>query len=141
MEYLTLNNGVSMPLIGFGTFMLGGEACKNAVAAAIQSGYRMIDTAEAYGNEKAVGEGIRQSGMDRRELFLVTKVNFKSYENAEQSVMRSLQDLQTDYLDLLLSIGPLPTTMRRGGHWKSCMPAEASGPSASPTSGRTGCWI
>ena len=102
MEYLTLNNGVLMPLIGFGTFMLGREACKNAVAAAIQSGYRMIDTAEAYGNEKAVGEGIKQSGMDRRELFLVTKVNFKSYENAEQTVMRSLQDLQTDYLDLLL---------------------------------------
>lgn len=102
MEYLTLNNGISMPLIGFGTFMLGGEACKNAVAAAIQSGYRMIDTAEAYGNEKAVGEGIKQSGMDRRALFLVTKVNFKSYENAEQTVMRSLQDLQTDYLDLLL---------------------------------------
>ena len=102
MEYLTLNNGVLMPLIGFGTFMLGGEVCKNAVAAAIQSGYRMIDTAEAYGNEKAVGEGIKQSGMDRRALFLVTKVNFKSYENAEQTVMRSLQDLQTDYLDLLL---------------------------------------
>ena len=102
MEYLTLNNGVLMPLIGFGTFMLGGEACKNAVAAAIQSGYRMIDTAEAYGNEKAVGEGIKQSGMDRRALFLVTKVNFKSYENAEQTVMRSLQGLQTDYLDLLL---------------------------------------
>lgn len=102
MEYLTLNNGISMPLIGFGTFMLGGEACKNAVAAAIQSGYRMIDTAEAYGNEKAVGEGIKQSGMDRRALFLVTKVNFKSYENAEQTVMRSLQGLQTDYLDLLL---------------------------------------
>ena len=102
MEYLTLNNSVKMPLVGFGTFMLGGEACKNAVAAAIQSGHRMIDTAGAYGNEKAVGEGIKQSGIDRRELFLVTKVNFKSYENAEQTVMQSLANLQTDYLDLLL---------------------------------------
>ena len=102
MEYLTLNNGVKMPLVGFGTFMLGGEACKNTVAAAIQNGYRMIDTAEAYGNENAVGEGIKQSGIDRRELFLVTKVNFKSYENAEQTVMQSLRNLQTDYLDLLL---------------------------------------
>ena len=102
MEYLMLNNGVKMPLVGFGTFMLGGETCKSAVAAAIQRGYRMIDTAEAYGNEKEVGEGIRQSGMDRRELFLVTKVNFKSYENAEQTVMQSLRNLQTDYLDLLL---------------------------------------
>ena len=102
MEYLTLNNGVQMPLVGFGTFMLGGDTCKNAVATAIGSGYRMIDTAEAYGNEKEVGEGIRQSGIDRKELFLVTKVNFKSYEHAEQTVMQSLANLQTDYIDLLL---------------------------------------
>ena len=102
MEYLTLNNGVPMPLIGFGTFMLGGETCTEAVTAAIEIGYRMIDTAEAYGNEKEVGEGIRQSGIDRRELFLVTKVNFKSYENAGQTVMQSPENLQTDYLDLLL---------------------------------------
>ena len=102
MEYLTLNNGVQMPLVGFGTFRLGGEACKSAVAGAIESGYRMIDTAEAYGNEKEVGNGIKQSGIDRKELFLVTKVNFKSYENAEQTVMQSLANLQTDYIDLLL---------------------------------------
>ena len=102
MEFLTLNNGITMPLIGFGTFMLGGEACTEAVAAAIENGYRMIDTAEAYGNEKAVGDGIKQSGIDRKELFLVTKVNFKSYENAEQTVMQSLGNLQTDYIDLLL---------------------------------------
>ena len=102
MEYLTLNNGVQIPLVGFGTFMLSGETCKNAVAAAIANGYRMIDTAEAYGNEKEVGEGIKQSGIDRKELFLVTKVNFKSYENAEQTVMQSLTNLQTDYIDLLL---------------------------------------
>ena len=93
MEYLTLNNGVPMPLIGFGTFMLGGETCTEVVTAAIESGYRMIDTAEAYGNEKEVGEGIRRSGIDRRELFLVTKVNFKSYEHAEQTVMQSLANL------------------------------------------------
>ncbi len=102
MEYLTLNNGVQMPLVGFGTFMLGGETCTEAVAAAIESGYRMIDTAEAYGNEKAVGEGMKKSGIDRKELFLVTKVNFKSYEHAEQAVMQSLANLQTDYIDLLL---------------------------------------
>ena len=81
MESLILNNGIQMPLVGFGTFMLGEESCKNAVAAAIETGYRLIDTAEAYGNEKEVGEGIQQSGIDRKELFLVTKVNFKSYEN------------------------------------------------------------
>ena len=91
-----------MPLVGFGTFMLSGEACTNAVATALKTGYRMIDTAEAYGNEKEVGEGINKSGIDRKELFLVTKVNFKSYENAEETVLKSLENLQTDYIDLLL---------------------------------------
>ena len=102
MEHLTLNNGVQMPLAGFGTFMLQGEVCTNAVMTAIESGYRMIDTAEAYGNEAAVGEAIQRSGIDRKNLFLVTKVNFKSYENAAQAVMRSLAALRTDYIDLLL---------------------------------------
>ena len=102
MEYLTLHNGVQMPLVGFGTFMLSEKTCTEAVALAIESGYRMIDTAEAYGNEKEVGEGMKKSGIGRKELFLVTKVNFKSYENAEQTVMQSLANLQTDYIDLLL---------------------------------------
>ena len=102
MEYLSLNNNIQMPLVGFGTFMLNGEACTNAVASALEAGYRMIDTAEAYGNEKEVGDGIKASGIDRKELFLVTKVNFKSYEKAEQTVMQSLENLQTDYIDLLL---------------------------------------
>lgn len=102
MEYLTLHNGVQMPLVGFGTFMLSEKTCTEAVALAIESGYRMIDTAEAYGNEKEVGEGMKKSGIDRKELFLVTKVNFKSYENAEQTVIQSLANLQTDYIDLLL---------------------------------------
>ena len=76
MEYLTFNNGIQMPIVGFGTFMLSEKTCTQAVTSAINSGYRMIDTAEAYGNEKEVGEGIKQSGIDRAELFLVTKVNF-----------------------------------------------------------------
>ena len=102
MEYLKLNNGIQMPLLGFGTFLLGGEVCENAVAAAIDAGYRLIDTAEAYGNEAAVGNGIAKSGIDRKELFLVTKVNYKSYENAHTAVEQSLKNLQTDYIDLLL---------------------------------------
>ena len=102
MEYFTLNNGVQMPLLGFGTFLLNGETCINSVVSAIQTGYRMIDTAEAYGNEKEVGIGIKQSGIPREELFLVTKVNFKSYEQAEETVQQSLANLQTDYIDLLL---------------------------------------
>lgn len=102
MDYLTLNNDIQMPLVGFGTFMLNGETCTTAVVSAIQTGYRMIDTAEAYGNEAAVGAGIKASGIDRKELFLITKVNFTSYENAEQAVLQSLKNLQTDYIDLLL---------------------------------------
>lgn len=102
MEYLKLNNGIKMPMLGFGTFMLGGEVCENAVCDAIKTGYRMIDTAEAYGNEAAVGNGIAKSGIDRKELFLVTKVNYKSYENACAAVEQSLKNLQTDYIDLLL---------------------------------------
>ena len=102
MEYLKLNNGITMPALGFGTFMLAGEICEEAVVAAIQEGYRMIDTAEAYGNEAAVGNGIVKSGIDRKELFLVTKVNYKSYENVRETVEQSLKNLQTDYTDLLL---------------------------------------
>lgn len=102
MEYLKLNNGITMPALGLGTFMLAGEICEEAVAAAIQVGYRMIDTAEAYGNEAAVGNGIAKSRIDRKELFLVTKVNYKSYENVRETVEQSLKNLQRDYIDLLL---------------------------------------
>ena len=107
MEFMTLNNGVAMPLLGFGTFLLGGETCVNAVASSITKGYRMIDTAEAYRNEREVGLGIRKSGIDRKDLFLVTKVNFKSYEHAKQTVLQSLANLQTDYIDLLLLHWPI----------------------------------
>ena len=102
MEYLTLKNGVKMPMLGLGTFQSNGEACEKAVAAAIRAGYRLIDTAEAYGNEAQVGRGIAASGIDRKELFLVTKVNFRSYENTRETVLSSLENLQTDYLDLVL---------------------------------------
>lgn len=102
MDYLKLNNDVEMPILGFGTFMLSGKVCEDAVADAITNSYRMIDTAEAYGNEAAVGNGIKKSGIDRKELFLVTKVNFKSYEDAQTAIEQSLINLQTDYIDLLL---------------------------------------
>ncbi|MGN0391859.1 MAG: aldo/keto reductase [Lachnospiraceae bacterium] len=102
MEYLKLNNGITMPVLGFGTFMLNGESCEEAVLSAIKEGYCLIDTAEAYGNEIAVGNAIVKSGIDRKELFLVTKVNYKSYENVRETVEQSLKNLQTDYIDLLL---------------------------------------
>ena len=102
MNTLTLNNGIQMPVLGFGTFMMNGSECEESVLTAIRAGYRMIDTAEAYGNEEAVGNAIIKSGVSREELFLVTKVNFRSYENTRETVEASLKKLKTDYLDLAL---------------------------------------
>ena len=102
MEHVILNNGIKMPLLGFGTFQSSGKKCENSVCSAIKAGYRLIDTAEAYGNEEAVGKGIKSSGIDRKELFIVTKVNFKSYDNARNTVLSSLEKLNTDYLDMVL---------------------------------------
>lgn len=102
MNTITLNNGISMPMLGFGTFLMDGSACEDSVLAAIRSGYRLIDTAEAYGNEEAVGNAILKSGVPRKDLFLVTKVNFRSYENTRAAVEKSLEKLQTDYLDMVL---------------------------------------
>ncbi len=102
MEYMELNNGIKMPMLGFGTFLNNGNVCEKSVCTAIQAGYRLIDTAEAYGNEEQVGEGIRLSGIDRKELFVVTKVNFRSYEHTRETVLASLKKLNTDYLDCVL---------------------------------------
>ena len=102
MQYRELNDHVQIPMLGLGTFLMADETCEKAVSTAIQAGYRLIDTAEAYGNEAAVGEGIRQSGIPRQELFLTTKVNFRSYAHTRETVQRSLENLNTDYLDLVL---------------------------------------
>ena len=102
MKSITLNNDVEMPLLGIGTFKSAGDDCVNSVRMAIEAGYRMIDTAEGYKNEEQVGQGIADSGIDRKQLFIVTKVSFKSFENAREAVLASLQKLRTDYLDLVL---------------------------------------
>ena len=107
MDTITLNNGIPMPMLGFGTFLMNGAQCEESVLAALRSGYRMIDTAEAYGNEEAVGRAIAKSGVPRQDLFLVTKVNFRSYENARETVEASLKKLGTDYLDLVLLHWPV----------------------------------
>ncbi len=99
---MDLNDGSKMPLLGFGTFQLVGKVCEEAVATAIGAGYRMIDTAQAYGNEAEVGAAVAASGIPREELFLVTKVDFKAYEDARTAVEGSLRRLRTDYVDLLL---------------------------------------
>lgn len=102
MLYKELNCGIKMPMLGFGTFLMGGSVCEESVIAALHCGYRLIDTAEAYGNEQAVGAAIAKSGINRDELFITTKVNFRSYENARETVQNSLKNLRTDYLDMVL---------------------------------------
>ena len=102
MNTITLNNDIQMPMLGFGTFLMGGAECEESVLTALRSGYRMIDTAEAYGNEEAVGNAIVKSGIAREELFIITKVNFRSYENTRETVEMSLKKLKTSYLDLVL---------------------------------------
>ena len=110
MEYVTLNNGVKMPLEGFGVFqVLDPAQCEQAVLDAIESGYRLIDTAAAYMNEKAVGEAIKKCGVPREELFITTKlwVQDATYEGAKKAIQTSLDNLGLDYLDLYLIHQPL----------------------------------
>lgn len=110
MEYVTLNNGIKMPLEGFGVFQVPDPAqCKQAVLDAINSGYRLIDTAAAYMNEEAVGAAIKESGVDRSELFITTKlwVQDADYESAKKAIETSLEKLGLDYLDLYLIHQPM----------------------------------
>ncbi|QLG40324.1 aldo/keto reductase [Paenibacillus sp. E222] len=105
MQTVTLNNGVKMPMIGFGVYQVpDAEACENAVYEALMAGYRLIDTASGYLNEEAVGRAIKRSGVPREELFITTKlwVQDASYESAKLAFTKSLSKLQLDYLDLYL---------------------------------------
>lgn len=101
MEYATLNNGIKMPMAGIGTFLLTPDEAEASVLSALQCGYRLIDTANAYVNEKAVGRAMRKSGISRDEIFLETKLWTSFYEQ-EDAVEKTLQRLGTDYIDLLL---------------------------------------
>lgn len=110
MEYAVLNNGLKMPMEGFGVFQVPDPAqCEQAVLDAIASGYRLIDTAAAYMNEKAVGEAVRKCGVPREELFITTKlwVQDASYEGAKKAIQTSLDNLGLDYLDLYLIHQPM----------------------------------
>lgn len=104
MKTIRLNNGVEMPIWGLGVYQMSKKECENSVCEAIRLGYRSIDTASAYCNEEAVGSGIKKSGIDRKELFITTKLWIKDagYESARAAVEKSLRKLQTDYLDLYL---------------------------------------
>ena len=101
MEYLTLNNGMKMPMDGIGTFLLSPDEAEASVSAALQCGYRLIDTANAYVNEKAVGRAVNKSGVSREDIFLETKL-WPSFYEQRDAVDKTLQRLGTDYIDLLL---------------------------------------
>ncbi|WP_286965950.1 aldo/keto reductase [Flavobacterium sp. UBA4854] len=113
-----LNNGVKMPILGFGTYGLSGEVCQQSVAEAISAGYRLLDTAKVYGNEEAVGRGIKQSGIDRKKLFVTSKlwVDDAGYENAKKGFEETLRKLQLEYLDLYLIHRPRGDVK---GSWKA----------------------
>ena len=105
MEYITLNNGINMPILGFGVFRITDEKeCEEIVLNALKAGYRHIDTASAYGNEKAVGKAIKKSGIAREELFVTTKlwVTDTNYDGAKKALQTSLDNLGLDYVDLYL---------------------------------------
>lgn len=104
MNYITLNNGVEMPAVGYGVYQVSPDECVRCVEDALHAGYRLIDTAQSYDNEYEVGQGLRQSGVVRGDIFLTTKIWIANagYEKAKASIDDSLRRLQTDYIDLML---------------------------------------
>lgn len=104
MEYVTLSNGVKMPVLGYGVYQVTKEECERCVLDALEVGYRSIDTAQSYFNEEEVGSAMKKSGIPREEIFLTSKVWVEhcGYEETRKSVEESLRKLQTDYLDLML---------------------------------------
>jgi 2,5-diketo-D-gluconate reductase A len=119
MQSIRLNNGVEMPILGFGVFQIpDAEECEQSVFEAIQAGYRLIDTAAAYTNEEAVGKAIKRSGVPREELFITTKlwIQDAGYENAKKAFEKSLKKLGLDYLDLYLIHQPFGDVY---GSWRA----------------------
>ncbi|MBQ9264257.1 MAG: aldo/keto reductase [Clostridia bacterium] len=104
MEYVTLSNGVQMPILGYGVYQVTKDECERCVSDALKAGYRHIDTAQSYFNEEEVGNAIEKSGIPREELFLTTKVwvEHYGYDACRASVLESLRKLKTDYIDLML---------------------------------------
>lgn len=104
MEYVTLNNGIKMPVLGYGVYQVSNEECEKCVLDAVSAGYRSIDTAQAYANEEAVGNAVKKCGVPRDQLFITTKVWITNggYEKAKASLNESLKKLQSDYIDLVL---------------------------------------
>ena len=126
MQYVTLSNGIRMPMLGYGVYQVSNEECERCVLDAIDVGYRSVDTAQAYHNEEAVGKAIEKCGVPRSELFLTTKVWISNagYEKAKASIDMSLQNLRTDYIDLLLIHQPFGDYY---GTWRAMEEAYRAG--------------
>ncbi len=107
---ITLNNGIKIPQLGLGTWFIDDDKVAEAVKAAVDLGYRHIDTAQAYGNERGVGEGVRNCKIPREELFVVSKVaaEHKTYESAAKSIDETLEKMGLDYLDMMIIHSPQP---------------------------------
>ena len=108
MQYVKLNNGVEMPMLGYGVYQVTKEECERCVLDALKAGYRLIDTAQSYFNEEEVGSAIKKSSVPREEIFLTTKVWIEhyGYEEAKKSIINSMKKLQVDYIDLVLMHQP-----------------------------------
>jgi len=127
MQQVTLNNGVQMPILGFGVFQIAdAKECERSVVDAIETGYRLIDTAASYMNEEAVGKGLRRSGVAREDLFVTSKlwVQDAGYERTRQAIDKSLRRLQLDHLDLYLIHQPFSDVH---GSWRAMEEAYEAG--------------
>ena len=127
MQHVTLNNGLQMPIVGYGVFQIAdADECQRSVVDAIESGYRLIDTATSYMNEEAVGKGLRASRIGREELFVTSKlwVQETGYERTQQAIEKSLRRLQLDYLDLYLIHQPFGDVH---GSWRAMEDAYRAG--------------
>lgn len=144
MEYVTLNNGIKMPKLGYGVYQTPPEDTKRCVLDAIEIGYRSIDTAQAYYNEEGVGSALASCGLPREEFFLTTKVWITNagYEKAKASIQESMEKLQTDYIWICCSsISHLAIITAHTAQWKNCMKPENCAPSVYPILVRTAIWI